>query len=708
MTEPAPGPASRRAARPPRPLHPGDAVTALPGVTPARREALATLGITDLESLLRLVPRRYEDRRHPTPFARLEPGGPVLVIGRVLRSRARRLRGGLSLLEAVVAEDGAGAAELGLRWFLRGFLPTALPVGARYAFFGPVRSMGKRLVMLGAERERLDEEGEPVERGLAPVYPLAKGLSAPWMRRLVRAALPVAGQVADLVPPGVAAAERLPALGEALGLLHAPPRPEDAERARQRLAFEELWLHELTLARRRGRRTTLLAPALPVPEAVHARIRARLPFTLTPAQDRAVAEVLADLARAHPMQRLLQGDVGSGKTLVAAYAILATVAAGRQAAFLAPTEVLARQHEGTLVRLLEGSRVRVAALRGGMAARERKALLAALAAGEVHVLVGTHALLQPDVRFHALGLAVVDEQHKFGVRQRHALLEAGMGPQGEVPHALLMTATPIPRTLALAVYGDLDVSVIDGLPPGRQPVETWVVRPGEGARVMARVKQALAGGKQAFVVYPLVEGSTLAGVRDATEGAARWQRALPRRRVGLLHGRLEQEEKQRVLEAFRQRALDVLVATVVVEVGVDVPNATVLVVEHAERFGLTQLHQLRGRVGRGAGASVCVLVNRSGDEAHPRLEVLARTQDGFVVAEEDLALRGVGDVLGTRQSGAPGFEAARLPRDLELLKRARESARRLLSDDPGLRRPEHAALARRVEAADARGGGLGG
>jgi ATP-dependent DNA helicase RecG len=305
-------------------------------------------------------------------------------------------------------------------------------------------------------------------------------------------------------------------------------------------------------------------------------------------------------------------------------------------------------------------------------------------------------VLERDVGFRALGLVVVDEQHKFGVRQRHALLERGAA--GEVPHALLMTATPIPRTLALTVYGDLDVSVLDALPPGRKPVETWVVRPREGARVMARVREALGRGEQAFVVYPLVEGSATASARDATEGAQRWTRALPGRRVGLLHGRMEADEKERVLAAFRARTLDVLVATVVVEVGVDVPNATVLVVEHAERFGLTQLHQLRGRVGRGAAASLCVLVNRSGDEAHPRLAVLERTHDGFVVAEEDLAQRGLGDLLGTRQSGAPAFRAARLPEDLPLLARARAAAQALRASDPGLERPEHAALGAHVRA----------
>jgi ATP-dependent DNA helicase RecG len=662
----------------------------LAGMTAARGLALAQLGVTRVDDLLRLAPRRYEDRRRATPLAQVAEGPEVLVVARVARSRARRLRGGLSLLEAWLEQDGA---TLEVRWFLRGFLPSPLPEGARYACYGPVREVRGRPVMWGPERERLDDEAQP-EQGLVPVYPLVKGLQAAFVRRLVDQVLPAAAHLPDLVPAALQRAERLPRLADALHDLHRPARPEDAEAARRRLAFDELWLHELALDRRRTRRRSLAATPLHVSSEVHARIRARLPFAPTPAQDKAIDEVLADLARPAPMQRLLQGDVGSGKTLVAAYAILATVAAGRQAAFLAPTDVLARQHEGTLARLLEGSRVRIEALRGGMPRARRTRLLERLASGDVHVLVGTHALLEPDVRFPALGLVVVDEQHKFGVRQRHALL--GAAQPGPLPHALLMTATPIPRTLALAVYGDLDVTVLDGLPPGRRPVTTWVVTPRDGAKVMARVKQALAAGEQAFVVYPLVEGGAAASARDATAGAARWQRALPGRRVGLLHGRLAADEKARVLDAFRRRALDVLVATVVVEVGVDVPNASVLVVEHAERFGLTQLHQLRGRVGRGSAASLCVLMNRSGDLAHPRLEVLARTQDGFVVAEEDLAQRGVGDVLGTRQSGAPGWRAARLPADLPLLVRARAAAQALLHSDPGLKRPEHAALAAAV------------
>ena len=408
------------------------------------------------------------------------------------------------------------------------------------------------------------------------------------------------------------------------------------------------------------------------------------------------------------MNRLVQGDVGSGKTAVAAYACLATVAAGYQAAFMAPTEVLARQHESTLSALLEGSRVRIETLLGGRRGKARDATLARIAAGDADIVIGTHAVISDQVAFARLGLVVVDEQHKFGVRQRHELVAKGQEDRVR-PHALVMTATPIPRTLALAVYGDLDLSVIEGRPPGRQPVETWVVGPRDGRRVFDRVREQLDAGHQAFVIYPLVAESDKVGLRDAIDGRERWARALPDRRVGLLHGRMKREAKEAAMEAFRAGHTHVLVATVVIEVGVDVPNATVLVVEHAERFGLSQLHQLRGRIGRGDAGGLCVLVDRAKEGRPARLDVLASTDDGFVIAEEDLKLRGIGDVLGTRQHGQPMMSAARLPRDLPVLLEARGAAQRILDDDPHLHHPASAPLRALVrQRVRAGGGDLGG
>ena len=413
------------------------------------------------------------------------------------------------------------------------------------------------------------------------------------------------------------------------------------------------------------------------------RMVARFPYTLTEAQRAAVDDILGDLASGVPMQRLLQGDVGSGKTAVAACALLAAVAGGYQAALMAPTEMLARQHATTLEALLAGSRVHVALLTGGRATKARAATLDAIASGTIDIVVGTHAVIGTAVTFARLGLAVIDEQHKFGVRQRAALQAKGTDRDaGTDPHVLVMTATPIPRTLALTLYGDLDVSIMRGTLPGRTPVETIVATPSNGRAILDRVREQLTRGRQAYVVYPLVEQSEKLTLRNAEQGRTAWQRALPDHRVGLVHGRMKRAEREQVMDAFREGTVHLLVSTTVVEVGVDVSNATVLVVEHAERFGLSQLHQLRGRVGRGSHRGLCVLMNRSVSKRPTRLGVLAQTHDGFRIAEEDLALRGIGDLMGTRQHGRPLFVAASLPRDLPVLVQARELAAHLWETAP--------------------------
>ena len=676
---------------------PRDDVATLPGIHSGRRDALARMGIETLEDLLRLAPRRYEDRRHPRPLGALAAGETVVVVGRVTGSRAFRTRRGLSILEAVV-EDGSGTAVA--RWFYRGFVPKPLPHDQRVALYGAVQAVkAGRVEFKAPELERLPEEDDPAGSAgvgrYVPVHPCSAGLTAPVVRRAVWEALDAAALVADPVPAALRRAYGLPELGMALRGLHFPEALEQAEAARRRLAFDELLVHELLLLRRRALRRTRRAPAIAFPARVHERIRARLPFTLTAGQERVIAEIVADLEQPAPMMRLLQGDVGSGKTAVAAYAMLGVVACGRQAAFMAPTEVLARQHAATLESLLAGSRVRLLRLAGGARSVARREALAAIASGEADIVVGTHAVIAEDVRFASLALAIVDEQHKFGVQQRRELIAKGEGTDAEVdaPHCLVMTATPIPRTLALTVWGDMDVSVIEGTIPGRTPVETIVVKPRDGRSVMRRVKAELAEGRQAYVIYPLIEESDNLALQDAQAGAVRWQKALPGRSVGLLHGRMKRDEKDATMAAFRAGDIHLLVATVVVEVGVDVPNATILVVEHAERFGLSQLHQLRGRIGRGTEGGLCVLVDRSRAATPARLDVLAGTRDGFVIAEEDLKLRGVGDVFGTRQHGRAPFHAAALPADLPVLLRARQAAERLGAEDPGLVRPEHAGLA---------------
>jgi ATP-dependent DNA helicase RecG len=665
----------------------------LPGVTSSRAAAFERMGLATVEDLLRLAPRRHEDRRVVTPIADLIEGVDAFVVGTVERSRTVRARGGLAIVEADV-RDASGSVPA--RWFHRGYVPRALPAGRIVALYGAPRSERGALLFHAPALERLgdDPHGDgPGVRRLTPVHPLSRGLTAPFVRQLAWQVLDASDAVEDVVPRDLCEDLGLMPIRHALRQLHFPADEEAAARARRRLAFDELLVHDIALRLRRRATARLPAVACAVPAGLDERIRARFPFPLTPGQDAVVAEIVRDLGRASPMRRLLQGDVGSGKTAVAAYAALAVVAAGRQVALVAPTEILARQHHATLTTWLEGSRVTTIYLGGGRRTRARQAELAALAAGEVDVVVGTHALFEPDVVFPRLGLAVVDEQHRFGVAQRGTLL----GPSGDgvVPHLLAMTATPIPRTLALAVHGDVDVSLLEGRLPGRSPVSTWVVRPHEGRAVLERVREALAKDQQVYVVYPLVEESEALALRDAEDGLRRWRVALPDARVELLTGRMKRAEKEAVMAGFRAGDIDVLVATVVVEVGVDVARATVLIVEHAERFGLGQLHQLRGRVGRGTEPGLCVLVDRSPEEGPPaRLEVLAQTNDGLRIAEEDLALRGIGDLFGTRQHGRPPFQAADLPRDLPLLTRAREAAGLLLEADPDLAAEVHRPLRR--------------
>ncbi len=689
--------------RTPAPLAFDDPVRRVPGVTSAREKAFTRMGVATVGDLLTLAPRRFEDRRTVTPAAALVAGVEATWIGAVHSVRAFRARGGLLLVEAT-GTDATG--EVKARWWNQPWMARNLRSGGRFLFHGPVSQAGSRGEFHSPAVERVPEEDGVEHPGvgrLVPVHPLTKGLSGAGCRSVVFAALKALGPVADAIPPRLlAGTEPLPALSDAVAALHFPSSIEEAETARRRLAFDELLLHEVLLARRRAARLRLAGIPFRWTPTLDRRIRARLPFALTPEQDAAVRGIREDLVRPVPMNRLLQGDVGAGKTAVAAYACLVAVANRHQAAFMAPTEVLVRQHEETLRRLLDGSKVRIEALTGALKPKARREAAARIASGDADLVIGTHAVLSEDVLFPRLGLVVVDEQHKFGVRQRRDLVV-----KGPSPHTLVMTATPIPRTLAMVVFGDLDLSLIRGLPPGRGKRTTVVARPEDGPRILADVEAALSRGEQAFVVYPLVEGSDDAGsvkvgLKDATAGRDAWARALSGRRVGLVHGRMRAAERDATMDAFRRKALDVLVATVVVEVGIDVPNATVLVVEHAERFGLSQLHQLRGRVGRGKGGGLCVLVDRSkGDGPPPRLDVLARTEDGFEIAEEDLRLRGVGDLVGTRQHGAPGFTAARLPLDLPLLERARSVARALLAADAGLDAPDLATLRARLLAREA-------
>ena len=678
-----------------------DPVARVPGVGTARGATFSRLGVATVGDLLRLAPRRFEDRRATTPAALLVAGAVATWTGRVVSARTIRARRGFVIVEAVGVDE---TGEVRARWFNQPWIAKGLTPGTTVLWHGSLKDARGRLEFAAPAVERVPDDPAQPHPGvgrLVPVHPGAARLSPLSVRRAVWTALERLAPVPDPLPLSARAAGEgdeapLPSLAETFARLHFPERVEDSEAARARLAFEELLVHECLLARRRAARASVEGVPLRWTRTLDARIRRRLPFRPTEGQEHAIREILRDLAAPSPMNRLLQGDVGCGKTAVAAYACLVAVANRRQAAFMAPTELLARQHAATLAEVLEGSSVRVETLLGSGRGKPRKEALARIARGDADLVVGTHALLSAPVEFAHLALVVVDEQHKFGVRQRRALVT-----KGPAPHCLVMTATPIPRTLAMTAYGELAVTVVHGRPPGAGRRTTRVVTPSGSAEVLAAVREALARGEQAFVVFPLVEESDKVDLRDATRGAHQWQTALAGFRVGLVHGAMTADARAATMDAFRRRRLDCLVATVVVEVGIDVPNATVLVVEHAERFGLSQLHQLRGRVGRGPRGGRCFLMDRAAAGTPARLEVLAATEDGFEIAEEDLRLRGGGDLFGTRQHGMPAFFSARLPDDLPLLERARRTVARLLEADPALSSPEHAGLAARVRRREA-------
>lgn len=664
----------------------GVPVTALKGVGPRMAERLERLGLNTVQDLLFHLPLRYQDRTRVVPIGTLRPGDEAVIEGKVLLTEVKfgRRR---SLLSRIA--DGSGS--LTLRFFhFNAAQQNLLERGARVRCYGQVRRGVSTLEMIHPEFRRLDDDGPAdVEEHLTPIYPTTEGLHQIGLRRLIEQALVrlECGGVDDLLPPEVLAGYAFPPLQQALRYLHQPPPDapvaelsEGRHPTQARLAFEELLAHRLSLRRLRARVTERFAPPLPGHGRLREQLRGVLPFGLTDAQERVVAEVAADLAGDHPMQRLVQGDVGSGKTVVAALAVLQAVESGCQAAVMAPTEILAEQHYRNFTAWLEPLGVTVVWLAGRLKGKARREALERIAAGEAQVAVGTHALFQEEVGFADLGLVVVDEQHRFGVHQRLALREKGR--QGErYPHQLIMTATPIPRTLAMTAYADLDVSVIDQLPPGRTPVETVVISDARRPEVVERVATACRGGAQAYWVCTLVEESDALQCQAAEDAAAELTAALPDLRIGLVHGRLKADEKEAVMAAFKAAELDLLVATTVIEVGVDVPNASLMIIENAERFGLAQLHQLRGRVGRGRRKSSCVLMYHGplSEQARARLGAMRETNDGFEIARRDLDLRGPGEVLGTRQTGMLNLRIADLRRDQPLLPAVAEAAEQLLA-----------------------------
>jgi ATP-dependent DNA helicase RecG len=628
----------------------------LAGVGPTLRNRLAKLGLERVGDLLDHRPRRYEEPAPERRIADLWGEDEVVIAGQVLRSSSRRGRGRLQILTAQVS-DGSG--QITATWFNQPWLQEKLAPGTHVRLRGSTNRYGFQV-------RSYDLNGGSATADFAPVYPASEEVATAKLRELVAAALPLAADRPDPLPAALKAERGLPLRGDALHALHRPRSLDEAEVGRRRLAFDELLTLQLALVRRAAERDRAVAAALPPPGELIERYRAALPFTLTEHQEAAIAELDADLARTTPMQRLLQGDVGSGKTVVALYALLRAVETGRQGALMAPTETLAEQHFLTVEGICAQLGVACSLVTGSVRSRGPQA----------DVVVGTHALIQEGFSFRDLAVAVVDEQHRFGVEQRSALAE------GRAPHVLHMTATPIPRTLALTVYGDLAVSEIAKPPASRKPVVTAWVTDERSSEAYTRLRAHLQEGRQAYVVCPLIEESATSDARAAEQEAERLRGGeLKGFRVGCMHGRLKPADRRELMASFKARELDVLVATTVIEVGVDVPNATIMIVQEADRFGLAQLHQLRGRVGRGAEQSYCLLVSRTKDEltesARERLEALVATTDGFELAEKDLEIRGGGQLLGARQHGLSDLRFARISQDVGLLEAAREVARSL-------------------------------
>ncbi len=678
-----------------------------PGVSAALAKTIAdSFGYQTARDLLEHYPRRYLARGDLTDLSQAKAGAEVTLVGTVRNLTKKQPRRNLKLLEIrVAAADKSGFWSC--TWFNQPWHAAKLPVGTVAAFSGKLQWKTGKLTMGNPGYEVLREGDDPEEfaNEIIPVYPATKEISSGRLRRTVHGLLDRFAQVPDFVPDQLRRAHRLPTRAEALEVVHRPPDFRAVSQARDRLVYDELFVLQVGLAlRRRALAESEHGHTLHPEGDLTKQLLASLPFKPTGAQSRAMAEIGADLARAQPMHRLLQGEVGSGKTLVALWALLVAVQSGFQGAIMAPTEVLADQHFINLRALLaplgEGGGLfggpRVEVLTAGTTGAARERLLAAVAAGEVDLLVGTHALLSEGVAFRRLGAVVVDEQHRFGVHQRVRLRE-----KGDSPHVLIMTATPIPRTLALTLYGDLDVSTLDELPPGRTPIATHVVADADlRERAYQRVREEVAAGHQAYVVCALKDDSDKLEIRSAKAEAERLRaEVFPDLRVGLVYGDMPARNKEATMDAFRAGSIDVLVSTTVIEVGVDVPNATVMLVEDADRFGLSQLHQLRGRVGRGRAPGLCILfADPQTDEGRARMAAIAGTTDGFELATEDLRIRGEGTVFDARQSGLSDLKLARLVEDFDWVKRARADAFALVEADPELRAPAHQRLRQEVAA----------
>lgn len=668
-------------------LTPDTPVRYLKGVGPKTAERFEKLGILTLSDLLCHYPRRYLDFSKPYSIAEAPADTECVVKAEVFAKPGGRILPGGRRMERITAGDDVSSLEI--TWFNNPYAAQKLELGQEYYFQGIVTGGMLRRQMVNPQvRTDAQVKSSPFEA----VYPQTEGLTSSAIAKCVRQLLPHAELLPDPLPPEMLKKYRLLSKADAVRAIHCPATEEEAFAARRRLIYEELLVLQLGIGRMKNHGAA--STGAPMKKADASPFWESLPFSPTGAQRRAVEEILTDMSGETSMNRLLQGDVGSGKTLVAAAAIWACIRAGYQAALLAPTEILASQHAENLNRLLSPFGMRAALLTGSMKAAARRTTLAAIRDDEADLIVGTHAILSEGVEFARLGLAVVDEQHRFGVRQRGLLAEKAANP-----HLLVMSATPIPRTLGLLMYGDLDISILDELPPGRKPVKTRCITGKKRADLYGFLDREIDSGRQVYIVCPAIEdagGSGLNAVKSYYEDIAKAY--LPDRRVGLMHGKLKPKEKAEVMDDFKSGRLDALVSTTVIEVGVDVPNATVMVIENAERYGLSALHQLRGRVGRGAAESWCFLVSDNASESvQKRLKFLCSTSDGFAVAQYDLETRGPGDFFGSRQHGLPTLQIADLMNDTRTLHAAQSEAVALLAEDPLLERPEHALLARQVE-----------
>jgi ATP-dependent DNA helicase RecG len=678
-------------------------VTVLRGVGPRQSKRLAKLGIRTIRDMLYCFPRRYDDYSQLKPINRLEYGEETTIIAQVWEAGARKTRGGGSLFKATLS-DGSGFIDA--TWFNQPYLANRIKQGQHIVISGQVNEYLGRLCFNSPIWEPLEDELLHTGR-LVPVYPLTAGVRAKWLRSLMKRTVDYwSKRLPDHLPTSVKDEYNLMNLETAIAQIHFPEDKAALEKARARLTFDELFVVQIGLLRQRHQWRSEPGQALMVDEDIVQNFVKNLAFELTDAQYRALRQIVSDLRSKRPMNRLLQGDVGSGKTVVAAAAMALAVASNTQAALMAPTAILAEQHYQTLNRLFTahaGPTPSIRFLSGDVTGQERADIYAGLASGAIDIIVGTHALIQENVQFKDLALAVIDEQHRFGVRQRAALRQKGGGAGGPSedghynPHLLVMTATPIPRSLELTIWGHLDVSIIDEMPPGRKEIVTRLLLPTERERAYSFLRSQVEKGRQAFLICPLVEESDKIEAKAAVEEHERLQKyVFPDLRLGLLHGRMSGEEKEETMARFARGDVDILVSTAVVEVGIDVANATVMLIEGAERFGLSQLHQFRGRVGRGEHTSYCLLVSDSDTpEAQERLRAMEETSDGFVLAEKDLKMRGPGDFLGARQSGFPDLQLASIS-NLKLIETAREAARRFFESDPELEAPENRLLARQV------------